>query len=234
MHLDVIAFGTHPDDVELFCGGTLIKLSRKGFNVGVIDLTRGELSSRGDVETRASEAQNAARLLQVRHRENLGLSDGDIHNTFENRQCIIERLRDYRPQLVLIPYARDRHPDHVRAAELLQEAVFYSGLARIVTGKDPFRPAQVVYYYHHEITEPTFVVDISETFAEKLAAVKAFRSQFYDPESDEPETYISSKAFFDSIEIRAAHFGFQIGVSYGEPFYCKQPFKPDNLMILFT
>lgn len=234
MQLDIIAFGTHPDDIELFCGGTLIKLTRKGMRTGVIDLTRGELGTRGDVETRSREAEKAAGIMGLQHRENLGLPDGSIRNTTENRQPVIRVLRRYRPAAVLIPFPSDRHPDHVAASALLEDAVFYSGLKRIESGAEPFRPSLVVYYYHHEISGPTLVVDISAEFPGKMDAVRAYGSQFYNPDSQEPETYISSRAFLESIEIRARYFGFQVGVSHGEPFYCKQPFNPDNLLGLFT
>lgn len=234
MQLDALAFGTHPDDVELFCGGTLLKLIRQGMKTGVVDLTMGELSTRGTVEVREKEAREAASRLQLSSRTNAGLPDGRIENSYGHRLKIITFLRMHRPKLIFIPYWSDRHPDHRNASIVLQEAAFYSGLEKITTGHEPFRPKHVIFYFHHEITDPSFVVDISDTFDEKMNAVRAYRSQFYDAASGERETYISSQAFIESVEIRARYFGFQIGVKYGEPFRTKTVIKIDNLAEVFA
>ena len=234
MQLDVLAFGTHPDDVELFCGGTLIKLVRQGYQVGVIDLTRGELSTRGTPERRRQETDEATAIMKLAIRENAGLTDGNITNTPENRLRMISYLRQYQPKTVFIPYAYDRHPDHVNAGLLLNDAVFYSGLAMIDDGQEPHRPQQVIGYYHHWVDGVTVVVDISAEFADKIKAIAAYRSQFHNPGSTEAETFISSKAFMESIENRARYFGDQIGVRYGEPFFLKTPIKINNLLELCT
>lgn len=234
MHLDVLAFGTHPDDVELFCGGTVIKLVRQGYRVGVIDLTRGEMSTRGTPQLRRQETAQATVIMNLAIRENAGLPDGNIANTPENRLKIIGFLRQYQPKTVLIPYSYDRHPDHVHAGVLLSEAIFYSGLAKINDGHEPYRPQQVISYYHHWVDNVTVVVDISAEFEDKKKAITAYRSQFHDPDSREAETYISSKAFMESIENRARYFGDQIGTLYGEPFFLKTPIKINNLLGLCT
>jgi bacillithiol biosynthesis deacetylase BshB1 len=234
MQLDLIAFGAHPDDVELFCGGTLLKLTKNGLKTGVVDLTLGELSTRGNPELRNTEAEHARSILNVTVRENLAIPDGNIENSAEHRLRIIKTLRTYRPPAVLIPYWKDRHPDHVNAARLLQEAVFFAGLKQIDTGTPAFRPTHMIYYFHHEVATPSFVVDISEEFETKMKAIKSYKSQFYNPDSSEPETYISSQAFEKSIAVRAQYFGFQIGVRYGEPFLVKEPLKINNLSDIFA
>ncbi len=234
MRLDIIAFGPHPDDTELFCGGTLCLLAENGLKTGVVDLTRGELSTRGNPRQRAEEARAAAHILRLALRENLAIPDGNIANTEANRRKVIEVLRKYRPAGVLIPYWKDRHPDHVNAARLLEEAVFLAGLKKIETGLPAYRPKKTVYYFHHQVATPTFIVDISDTFAQKIEAIKAYKSQFYNPDCGEPETYISSKSFGESIEARAKYFGFQIGAAFGEPFLIKGPLPIKNLSDVFA
>jgi len=234
MCVDLIAFGTHPDDVELFCGGTLVKQAKLGRKTAVVDLTRGELSTRGTVELREAESGKAAQILNLAFRLNVAIPDGGIENSPENRLSLIKILRSHRPGIVFIPYWSDRHPDHVHASELLRDAVFYSGLAKIETGQEAFRPEYVLYYFHHEVSDPSFVVDISDEFEQKVQAIRAYDSQFYQSESNEPDTYISSKAFMDSIEVRAKYFGFKIGVGYGEPFLVKGPLKINNLSDIFA
>jgi bacillithiol biosynthesis deacetylase BshB1 len=234
MHVDLIAFGAHPDDVELFCGGTLLKCAKSGKKTGVVDLTQGELSTRGNVEIRAKEAQEAAKILKLSFRENTNIPDGKIENSEENQQKIINILRLRRPKLVLIPFWDDRHPDHKNASQLLSDALFYSGLVKIETDHAAYRPDRIVFYFHHEISDPSFVVDISGEFDQKIEAIESYRSQFYQPDSKEPETYISSKAFRDLIEVRAKYFGFQVGVAYGEPFRIKDPLKINNLSDIFA
>lgn len=234
MELDILALGTHPDDVELFCGGTIIKMVRQGHKLGIIDLTEGELSTRGNVETRKKELQQAAKILKIKIRENLKLTDGNLVNSADHRLQIIERIRKFRPRIVLIPYWADRHPDHENASKLLSESCFYSGLSKIKSTFPEFRPQYIIYYFHHWVEKPTFIVDISEEFAKKMEAIKAYKSQFYDPGSKEPQTYISDKSFLKSIETRARYFGYQIGVDFGEPFLVKSVLKIDNLLNIFA
>lgn len=234
MQLDVLAFAAHPDDVELFCGGTIARFCRQGKKCGIVDLTLGELSTRGTVATRKKEADKAAGVLGLSARENLEIPDGRIGLNEPNRLKVIEVLRRYRPQLILVPYHEDRHPDHRDASQLVSRAAFYSGLVRIETEFEAFRPDQIIYYYHHKVDKPTLVYDISDSFNTKLQAVECYRSQFFDPASQEPATFISSKLFLESIEARARYFGFQIGVKYGEPFFADLPIKIHNFKHFFA
>ena len=221
--LDILAFGAHPDDVELSCGGTIAKEVSLGKKVGIVDLTRGELGTRGTAEIRDKEAKQAASILGVSMRENLGFRDGFFKNDEANQLEIIKILRKYRPKLVLCNAQTDRHIDHGRAALLIHEASFLSGLRKIDTVVDgmpqkPWRPSQVYHYMQWNNDPCDFVVDISEYIDKKMSAILAFGSQFYNEKSYEPETPISSQQFLDSIQNRAADLGRTIGVSYAEGF----------------
>lgn len=221
--LDILAFGAHPDDVELSCGGTIAKEVSLGKKVGIVDLTRGELGTRGTAEIRDNEAKQAASILGVSMRENLGFRDGFFKNDEANQLEIIKILRKYRPKLVLCNAQTDRHIDHGRAALLIHEASFLSGLRKIDTVVDgtpqkPWRPSQVYHYMQWNNDPCDFVVDISEYIDIKMAAILAFGSQFYNKKLNEPETPISSQQFLDSIQNRAADLGRTIGVSYAEGF----------------
>ena len=221
--LDILAFGAHPDDVELSCGGTIAKEVSLGKKVGIVDLTRGELGTRGTAEIRDKEAKQAASILGVSMRENLGFRDGFFKNDEANQLEIIKILRKYRPKLVLCNAQTDRHIDHGRAALLIHEASFLSGLRKIDTVVDgtpqkPWRPSQVYHYMQWNNDPCDFVVDISEFIDKKMAAILAYGSQFYDEKSKEPETPISSQQFLDSIQNRAADLGRMIGVGYAEGF----------------
>jgi len=221
--LDILAFGAHPDDVELSCGGTIAKEVSLGKKVGIVDLTRGELGTRGTAEIRDKEAKQAASILGVSMRENLGFCDGFFKNDEANQLEIIKILRKYRPKLVLCNAQTDRHIDHGRAALLIHEASFLSGLRKIDTVVDgtpqkPWRPSQVYHYMQWNNDPCDFVVDISEYIDKKMAAILAYGSQFYDEKSKEPETPISSQQFLDSIQNRAADLGRMIGVGYAEGF----------------
>ncbi len=234
MQIDVLAFGAHPDDVELFCSGLLIKLKSQGYKTGIIDLTRGELSTRGTVELRTKESHEATQILSLDLRENIGLKDGDIKVESSTKNKIIEVIRKYRPKIVLAPYWEDRHPDHIYTSRLVSASFFYSGLKKIKTDYEAYRPKNIIYYFHNEVVKPSFVVDISKEFETKLKAVNAYKSQFFNAVSTEPDTYISSPEFIDSIKNRAKYFGFQIGVEYGEPFFVKSAIKLDNIIEIFT
>lgn len=234
MKLDSLVFGTHPDDVELFCAGTLLKLIKQNKKIGIIDLTEGELSTRGNLQIRRAETQRSTEILNISVRENALLEDGNLQNLPENRLRLIFFIRKFKPDIVLLPYGHDRHPDHVNASRLVTDACFYSGLTKIDDGQDAFRPRQLIYYYHHWVQEPTFVVDISDEFEAKISAIKAYQSQFFSPASKEPETFISDKAFLESIENRARYFGDQIGVKYGEPFHLRLPLKINNIFNFFA
>ncbi|MBN2732396.1 MAG: bacillithiol biosynthesis deacetylase BshB1 [Balneolaceae bacterium] len=223
--LDVLAIAAHPDDTELCCGGTLAKLVQQGKKVGVIDLTRGEMGSRGTPEQRLEEAKAAAKIIGLSARENLGLPDTQLENIPENRQKIIADIRHYRPHICLVGAPNDRHPDHGNATKLALDAIFYSGLIKIETDDDngnsqePWRPSHILHYMQDRPFEPDIVFDISETFETKKKAIRAFETQFdVDNPDGEPETYISGKRFFKGIEARARHYGHLIGATYGEPF----------------
>ncbi len=227
--VDVLAFGPHPDDVELGCGGTLAALAERGLSFGIGDLTRGEMATRGTPQTRAREAAEAGRLLGARFRANLDLGDGDLRTDRAAQLLVIETVRRARPRLVLAPWTEDRHPDHGRAGRLVSEASWYAGLVRLETGLPPHRPDQVVFYAAYALLSPTFLVDISATFETKRAALRAYNSQFFDASqtgatgSREPETYVSSQAFWDGVEARARAYGRIANVAYAEGFLSKAP-----------
>ncbi len=212
--------GAHPDDIELNCGGTVLKLVESGKNVGIIDLTEGELSTRGNRRSRVLETSAASKLLGISFRENLKIRDGSIEINKINREKIIRVLRKYKPEIVFAPYPNDRHPDHIYAGNLIRESVFYSGLMKIRTGNlKAFKPGKL-YFYRSAIDIPvSFIFDISSVFKKKLEVLKCYRTQFYDSESKEPETFISSSFFRNEIEARARHYGFKIGAEFGEPYY---------------
>ncbi|MCB0409893.1 MAG: bacillithiol biosynthesis deacetylase BshB1, partial [Flavobacteriales bacterium] len=196
MKVDILAIGVHPDDVELSCSGTILKHIAQGKKVGILDLTIGELGSRGSGELRLVEASNSAKLLGVEFRENIGLADGFFENDKESQLAIIKMIRKYQPEVVLANAVRDRHPDHGRASKLISDACFYSGLLKIETeleGKQQthWRPKAVYHYIQDRLIKPDFVVDVSEFVDKKIASIQCFSSQFYNPESKEPATPIS-------------------------------------------
>ncbi len=239
--LDVLALAAHPDDVELCAGGTMCALARAGHATGVVDFTRGELGSRGTPEVRMEEAAAAAEVIGLTARDNLGLPDGDIQNTKANQRALVRLVRRHRPRVVLLNAPVCRHPDHCAAAELATAALFYGGLRRLETFEDdgspqePWRPSHVLHYMQSVPFEPTLVVDVSEVWEERVAALRAFKSQFYNPDyepgEEEPETFISNEGFFEWIEARARTYGHLIGAPYGEPFlYRHGPLGTRDLM----
>lgn len=226
MKLHILAIGAHPDDVELGCTGTLINHIHKGQQAGILDLTEGELGSRGTVETRYTEAAAAAQLLGIAVRKNLQMADGFFENNQENRLKIVRFLRRYQPDIVLANALADRHPDHGRAGRLIADACFLSGLRKIETTWDDqpqqaWRPAKVFHYIQDRFTEPDIIIDISDAFAKKMEAIACYKTQFFNDNSGEPETYISNPSFLGKIENRAAQLGHRIGVQYGEGFHCE-------------
>ena len=221
--LDILAFGAHPDDVELGCAGTLALEISKGKTAGIIDLTQGEMGTRGSKEIRDQEADAAARVLGVAVRHNLKFKDALFENNEANKRKVIQILRHYRPQVVFCNAVKDRHIDHGKGSLLVSEACFLSGLKKYETTyegqvQEPWRPRQVYHYIQWYDIDPDFVVDISETIQAKMDAVLAYKSQFHDPNSNEPETPISSSNFLDSVKYRAANFGRVIGTDYAEGF----------------
>jgi bacillithiol biosynthesis deacetylase BshB1 len=231
--VDILAFGAHPDDVELSIAGTLLKHRKHGFSIGIVDLTRGELGTRGNADLRALEADAASQMLGLTIRKNLGLSDGFFSRSEENLMSIIKVIRAHRPQIVLYPAPYDRHPDHARASELIRESCFYAGLPKIITpGMEAWRPKSHYAYVQDRFIKPSFVVDISGLWDEKLQVIRCFKSQFYDSTSAEPTTPISGKEFFSFLEARAMQMGREAGFLLGEGFIADRQIGVDSLFDL--
>lgn len=237
MKLDILAFGAHPDDVELGCGATLAKEIRNGKKVGVVDLTRGELGTRGTAETRDREAADAAKILGIILRKNLGFSDGFFVNDEVHQMEIIKMMRFYKPEIVLCNAIDDRHIDHGKASKLVSDSCFLSGLLKIETifngeVQQVWRPKLVYHYIQWKDIEPDIVVDVSGFMNLKMKAVLAYKTQFYDPNSKAPETPISSKNFTDSIEYRARNLGRLIGAEHAEGYTVERYAAVDSLFDL--
>ena len=221
--IDILAFGAHPDDVELGCAGTILLQVSLGYKVGIIDLTRGELGTRGSALIRKKESDLAAKKMKLSLRENLGFQDGFFENNEYNKLEIIKRIRAYKPHVVLCNATQDRHPDHGRAARIIYDACFLSGLEKVQTifnnvKQKPFRPTVIYNYIQYNDQKPDFIIDISKFMTQKMDVVKSYSSQFYDPNSKESETIISKKEFLDSIMSRASDLGRFISVDYAEGF----------------
>ncbi len=224
MKLDLLVLAAHPDDAELGCGGTIAKHVSEGHKVGIVDFTRGELGTRGTVESRFQEAAEAARIQGVACRDNLAFRDGFFINDEAHQLQVIRMIRKYRPRVVLANAITDRHTDHGKAAALAADACFLSGLAKIETRDDngdlqqPWRPDAVYHYIQSLLIQPDFIVDVSPFWDIKMQAIRAFKTQFHNPASSEPETYISKPGFLKMVESRAIEFGHAIGTEYGEGF----------------
>lgn len=237
MNLDVVVFAAHPDDAELSMGGTIAKLSQNNLRVGIIDFTRGELGTRGSADTRQKEAFQAAIHLKVALRENLHIPDGEINLSKENLLHAVMTIRKYKPKIIFAPFFNDRHPDHISVSKIVKKAFFYSGLSKLKTfiketPQEAYRPQKLYYYMQTYTFIPSFIVDISDTFDLKMKAVRAYDTQFYNPNSTEPETFISQPGFIKFIESRAQFYGFKIGKDYGEPFYCEESIELDLVSTL--
>lgn len=227
MKLDILAIGVHPDDVELSCSGVLLTEKLMGKKTGIVDLTQGELGTRGTAEIRKQEAAESAKILQVDVRENLGLADGFFKNDEEHQRKVIAAIRKYQPEIILCNAPEDRHPDHGRSAALVEDACFLSGLKKVETWQHgqlqaPWKPKYVFNYIQDRYLQPDFVIDISAVMEQKLESIKAFSTQFYNPELDEPQTYISTPDFLDSVIYRSKMMGKMIGVAYAEGFISKK------------
>ena len=223
MKLDILAFGAHPDDVEISSGATLLKYAKEGKSIGIIDLTEGELGTRGSAEKRYEEAKKASSFLGLKIRENLKMGDGFIAHSEENKLKIIERIRKYQPELILANSVHDRHPDHAKGAKLVAEASYLSGLRKIETKMDgiiqeAFRPKMLLHYVQDYYLTPDVILDVSETGKDKIELIKCYDSQFFDPSSKEPKTPISGEEFFDYLEGRMLSLGRELGVKYGEAY----------------
>lgn len=223
MKLDILVFAAHPDDAELFCSGTIASHVAAGYKCGIIDLTKGEMGTRGTPEIRMKETEKSSDILGLNVRENLDFADIKFLNDWDHQLEVIKMIRKYQPEIILANAIRDRHPDHGKGAELLQQSFFKSGLAKIETEiggvkQHPYRAKHLYHYIQNDYIEPTFIVDISDFWNKKIDSIMAFKSQFYDPNSNEPETFISSASFMEFIEARAKEAGHRIGVKYGEGF----------------
>ena len=223
MKVDILAIGAHPDDVELGCGGTLAKLISEGKKVAIIDLTQGELGTRGTKETRKEEAEEAAKILGISARENLKMKDGFINNSEEYQMRIVKMIRKYQPEIVFANAIDDRHPDHAKASKLASDACFLAGLRKIETeldgaAQESWRPKHVFHYIQWKNIKPEFVIDISSFMDKKIASCLAYKTQFYDPKSNEPMTPIATKDFQESLTYRAQDLGRLSGVEYAEGF----------------
>ncbi|MFZ4619720.1 MAG: bacillithiol biosynthesis deacetylase BshB1 [Bacteroidota bacterium] len=234
MNLDVLAIGAHPDDIELSCAGTVASMVKQGKKVGILDLTDGELGTRGSKAIRKKEADAASSILGLSMREALHLPDGNIEVNQANIKKVIQVIRHYRPSILIFPHWLERHPDHEHAHRLCREAWFYAGLEKIPTkyqGKkqEPHRPRKYFHFMQKYEFQPTFIVDVSGVYETKRDSLLAFSSQFYDPKSKERETLLSSKIFLESIFARDKHYGSLINVEYGEPFYSIEPLGFNSL-----
>ena len=222
MSRDILAIAPHPDDAELGCGGSLLLAARKGLSVAIADLSAGEMSSRGTVESRQIEANNAARILGIKERRNLGLPDSKIgEDASRSRSALIQLIRETRPRVVLAPYWEDRHPDHEATGHLVKEACFFAGVAKVGDG-EPYRPARLFYYMLSYPFQPAFVLNISDVWERKMEAIRAYQTQFQSSE-DGIYTVISEPGFLKLMEARAIWFGAMIGAAYGEPYYMPGP-----------
>mgnify|MGYP002619857306 CR=1 FL=1 len=230
MTVEVLAIGAHPDDADIGVGGILCKLAKAGKRVGILDLTRGELGTRGTVEERTKEAAEAARILGVAERANAGLPDGGLANTLEQQRVVAGHIRRLRPRILLAPLDRDRHPDHDAAHALVRDSAYFAGLAKWEADREPHRPERIFWYrVYGDDTKVTFVMNITDEFAQKREAMQAFRSQFHNPDYKAPETFVSSPAFWNAIETRAAYWGSRIGVAYGEALHSLSPVGLETL-----
>lgn len=237
MKLDILVLAAHPDDAEISCGGTIAKHIALGKKVGVVDLTRGELGTRGTAEIRDQEATASSKVLGLFVRENLGLRDGFFQNSEADQLKVAAAIRKYQPEIVLTNAVHDRHPDHGRASELVYQSSFLSGLAKVETTLDgkqqtAWRPKAVYHFIQSLYIQPDFVVDVSDFWEKKIESLRAFKSQFYDPQSNEPETYISNPGFMKLIEARGHELGYTIGVKYGEGFTVRRHIGAKNLFDL--
>jgi len=235
--VDILAIGVHPDDVELSCSGTILKHIALGQRVAIVDMTQGELGTRGSGPIRLKEAQDAAKIMGVTYRENLGMRDGYFSYTEQNLNKVIQVIRKYQPDIVLANALSDRHPDHGRAAKLVADACFYAGLRKIETRLDgetqkEWRPRNLYHYIQDNTLHPDLIVDVSGHEYKKFEAIMAYKTQFFDPNSAEPKTPISSQAFMDILRGRMQMWGRTIGAEFGEGYNIARPMGADNLLDL--
>jgi N-acetylglucosamine malate deacetylase 1 len=231
--VDILAVAAHPDDIELTSAGTLVMQARAGRSFGILDLTRGEMGTRGSAATREGEARRAAEILGAAFRQTLDLKDGGLDTSRAAELAVIEVIRREKPRLVLTSYPEDRHPDHARAGRLVTDAAYYAGLRKLETGLPAHRPQQVLYFSTFLLQEPTLLVDVTPAMETRRAAMRAFASQFHDPGSKEPRTMLSEESFLEKVEARARHFGLLAGVEFAEGFITRRPPRIDDLLGAF-
>jgi bacillithiol biosynthesis deacetylase BshB1 len=229
MNLDLLAIAAHPDDVELTCGGTLLKMAQAGYKTGILDLTAGEMGTLGTPETRAKEAALAAKILKVKYRGTLGVPDSDVTASRENKLRLAAAIRELRPRAVIIPYWEARHPDHYNASTLCYEGCFLAGLKQLPIPGEPFRPHKILYSTAFTHVKPTFVVDITAQFAERHKAIKAFASQFKGT-TRKRKVFLAIDRLEEEMNQIARHYGDMIGVRYGEPFLQKEMMKVNDVV----
>ncbi len=231
MQLDLLAIAAHPDDVELTCGGTLLKMAQLGYQTGILDLTRGEMGTRGTPELRAREAVAAARILRVRHRENLGLPDAQLAVTDEFKARVAAVIRRLRPRTVILPYWEGRHPDHYNASRLAYEGCFVAGLKRFPIGGEAFRPFKILYSTTYSPVRPTFAVDISAQFDRRRKAINCYGSQFRPPaRARKSKVYLPLDRLEHEVNLVARHYGQMIGVRYAEPFLVREMMQIEDVV----
>jgi bacillithiol biosynthesis deacetylase BshB1 len=240
MDLDALAFGAHADDVELACGGTIVKLAALGYKVGVITLTRGEVATRGSPEIRAQEFRKSAEVMGLKVHKMLDIPDGRVEVTWENKLKIIAEIRAHKPRIVFAPHGIDRHPDHEKTSHLVDESAYLSGLKKVDTGQDAFRPFKVIFYQSRFEFKPSFIVDISDVHDQKMKAILAYASQFHGrdraesgPGPEPEETLIGRPEFLEHIERRDRRYGAEIGAKYGEPFFVREALKVNDPVAFF-
>lgn len=234
MKLDILAFSAHPDDIEISCGGTIIKQIQLGKNVGIVDLTQGELGTRGSADIRLIESNKASKLLGLSIRENLKMEDGFFDDSKKNKLKIVSAIRKYKPDVVLANSIYDRHPDHGRGSKLVSDSCFLAGLSKVLTFEDneaqnAWRPKTIYHYIQDYYIKPDFIVDISDVINHKIDCIQAYKTQFWDPQSNEPETPISGIEFFDFIKARAREYGRLINTEFAEGFTAEKPLKLTDL-----
>lgn len=232
--VDVLFCGAHPDDLELTSGGTVARMTSEGLRVGVVELTGGEMGTRGSPAIRAREAKAAAKILRLSFRTHLDFGDGGLRTGREQELELIDFVRRARPKIVFAPPPQERHPDHVRASHLVTDVSFYAGLRQIHTKFAAHRPQAVIYYMQWYVLPPTFIVDVTDHWKTKMRAIAAFKSQFHDPSSTEPHTKLADSKFLKMIEARGIHFGAVIGALYGEAFVTAQPPRIDDLIAAYA
>lgn len=232
--VDVLAIGAHPDDLELCCAGTLLRLKSQGYSVGLVDMTMGERGTRGSAEIRMNEAKAALDVLGLDFRENLNLGDMHIQDTQDRRRKVVECIRRHKPRLIFTQYFSDRHPDHEGTGQLVKNAMFLSGAGNFDAEGEPHVPKRLLYFYGAWVIEPNVYVDITDFWERKMESARCYKSQFYDPKSSDRDTLLSRPQFFADLELRFRNFGQAIGVQYAEAFHMREKFRVDDPVAMFA